>query len=135
MANCDEFIFYDDLAKVESEKSKRKSRRKSNRKKAGKDSKTPEDAAAQEQEDRTQEAIDLVVQTIEDLFRERDAEEKVWGSMVKQTLKRRRPGFDETAYGFRSFSALLEEAQKRKQLKLSHDEKSGGYIILDYNPD
>lgn len=56
-------------------------------------------------------------------------EEKVWGSMVKQALKRRKPDFNETYHGFRSFSQLLEEAQARKLLTLEHDEKSGGYII------
>jgi hypothetical protein len=50
--------------------------------------------------------------------------------MIKQTLKRRRPGFSESVYGFGSFSDLLEEAAKRKQLDLERDEKSGGYIVL-----
>ena len=54
---------------------------------------------------------------------------KLWGSMIKQTLKRRRPGFNESFYGFESFSDLLEEAAKRKQLDLERDEKSGGYIV------
>ena len=49
--------------------------------------------------------------------------------MVKQALKRRKPGFNEPYYGFRSFNELLEEAQARHMLKLERDEKSGGYII------
>jgi hypothetical protein len=49
--------------------------------------------------------------------------------MIKQTLKRRRPGFNESFYGFRSFSELLEEAQTRGQLELEMDERSGGYVI------
>jgi hypothetical protein len=52
--------------------------------------------------------------------------------MVKQTLKRRKPGFNETYHGFRSFAKLLEEAEKRGLLELQHDEKSGGYIIRNY---
>ena len=76
-----------------------------------------------------QEAIDLVMETVADLFKERGEEEKVWGSMVKQALKRRNPGFNESYYGFRAFSDLLEEAQKRKLLSLERDEKSGGYLI------
>ena len=76
-----------------------------------------------------EEAIDLVIETVEALFKERGAEDKVWGSMVKQALKRRKPGFDETYHGFRTFGKLLEEAQARKFLELEHDEKSGGYII------
>jgi hypothetical protein len=70
-----------------------------------------------------------VIETVEALFKERGAEDKVWGSMVKQALKRRKPGFDETYHGFRTFGKLLEEAQARKLLELEHDEKSGGYII------
>ncbi|MCK5188960.1 MAG: hypothetical protein KAR12_02770 [Methylococcales bacterium] len=53
----------------------------------------------------------------------------MWGSMVKQGLKRRKPGFNETYHGFRTFGELLEEAQKRKLLKLELDEKFRGYII------
>jgi hypothetical protein len=49
--------------------------------------------------------------------------------MVKQALKRRQPGFNESSYGFRSFSELLEEAEKRQLLALEHDEKSGGYLL------
>jgi len=48
---------------------------------------------------------------------------------VKQALKRRKPGFSESYYGFKSFSDLLEEAEKRNMLKLLRDEKSGGYIL------
>ncbi|MGB5260056.1 MAG: OST-HTH/LOTUS domain-containing protein, partial [Gammaproteobacteria bacterium] len=78
-----------------------------------------------------QEALDLVVETVEALLKERGEQEKVWGSMVKQTLKRRKPGFDETYHWFRTFGQLLEEAQARKLLSLQLDEKSGGYIIKE----
>jgi hypothetical protein len=57
-----------------------------------------------------------VLETLEALFTERGAEEKIWGSMVKQALKRRKPGFNESYYGFRSFSKLLEEAAARRLL-------------------
>ena len=56
----------------------------------------------------------------------------MWGSMVKQALKRRKPGFNETYHGFRTFGQLLEEAQTRKLLELEYDEKSGGYIIKSF---
>jgi len=69
------------------------------------------------------------METIEALVAERGTEEKIWGSMVKQAIKRRRPGFNESYYGFRSFSKLLEEAETRKLVSLEHDEKSGGVII------
>ena len=80
-------------------------------------------------EDRAQEAIDLIVQTAEGLYAERGDRAKLWGSMIKQTLKRRRPGFSESAYGFGSFNELLEEAQSRGLIELDLDERSGGYVI------
>ena len=66
------------------------------------------------------------------LFSERDPGEKVWGSMVKQALKRRKPGFNERYHGFRSFSELLEQMEVKKLVTLEHDKKSGGYIIADF---
>jgi uncharacterized protein (TIGR00288 family) len=124
ISNCDEFIFYDDLVR-ESEKPRRSRRKAAARKKGKKETVSAED-------DKRQEAIDLVMETVEAVFNERGEEEKVWGSMVKQTLKRRKPGFNETYHGFRNFGQLLEEAQARKLLTLVLDEKSGGYIIQSY---
>ena len=121
ISNCDEFIFYDDL--VRGSEKPRRARRKAAAKKESK--KTVDKTEA----DKRQEALDLVLEIVEDLFEERGAEEKVWGSMVKQTLKRRKPGFNETYHGFKTFGKLLEEAQTRKLLTLELDEKSGGYII------
>ena len=69
------------------------------------------------------------METVEALVAERGTEEKIWGSMVKQAIKRRRPGFNESYYGFRSFSKLLDEAAARKLVTLTQDEKSGGVII------
>ena len=66
---------------------------------------------------------------MEALADEREAGEKIWGSMIKQTLKRQKPGFNESYYGFRSFSELLEEAQARQLIEIEKDEKSGGYIV------
>jgi hypothetical protein len=80
-------------------------------------------------EDKKQEAWDLIVETYEALVEERGEGEKIWGSMIKQTLKRRKPGFSESYYGFRSFSQLLEEAQAKGILELELDEKSGGFLI------
>ncbi|MCI0562113.1 MAG: OST-HTH/LOTUS domain-containing protein, partial [Nitrososphaera sp.] len=85
--------------------------------------------AAPKEEDKKQQALDLIIETIKALSTERGEEEKIWGSMVKQALKRRNPGFNEAYYGFRSFGKLLEEAQGRRLLELERDEKSGGYII------
>jgi hypothetical protein len=84
---------------------------------------------ATSEEDKKQEAFDLVLATIDALLAERGAEDKIWGSMVKQTLKRRSPGFNEAYYGFRSFNKLLEEAAQRRLIGLERDDKSGGYVI------
>jgi hypothetical protein len=81
------------------------------------------------EDERKQEAVDLILETVEALIAERGEEERIWGSMVKQALKRRMPGFNESYYGFGSFSELLEEAEKRKLLRLERDEKSGGHIV------
>ncbi len=125
ISNCDEFIFYDDLApSVAGAKSR--TTKKSRTKKTSK--KTPK-KASQKKDDPAQEAIDLVIATTEGLYAERGDREKLWGSMIKQTLKRQRPGFSESVYGFSSFSDLLEEAASRDQLELERDEKSGGYIV------
>ena len=71
----------------------------------------------------------MLLDTIDALAEERDQDEKIWGSMVKQALKRRKPGFNESYYGFRTFSDLLQDAQQRKLLTLEPDQKSGGYVI------
>jgi uncharacterized protein (TIGR00288 family) len=130
IANCDEFIYYDDLVR-ENEK-KRRTRRKPAAKTTSATPSAVKDSpisTEKTEEDRKQEAFDLVMDTIDALAEERDQDEKIWGSMVKQTLKRRSPGFNESYYGFRTFSDLLEEAQQRRLLTLEPDQKSGGYII------
>ena len=123
IANCDEFIYYDDLVR-EQESKRRHHKRATGRSASGMTAK-----AAPKEEDKKQQAVDLIIETIKALATERGEEEKIWGSMVKQALKRRNPGFNEAYYGFGSFSKLLEEAQGRHLLELERDEKSGGYII------
>ena len=134
MANCDEFIFYDDLVREKAKKQGRKRKAP-----AATDGGTASGAAAKTapptESERSHDAVDLIMETVEALFAERGAEEKIWGSMVKQALKRRTPGFNESYYGFRSFGKLLEEAQGRGLLALEPDEKSGGVIIKSFNPD
>ena len=132
IANCDEFIYYDDLVR-EQAKARRTPRKRtpaptSTSAHAAHASSETKDTEAKD-EDKKQEAFDLVLATIEALFAERGAEDKIWGSMVKQTLKRRSPGFNESYYGFRSFNTLLEEAAKRRLIALERDDKSGGYVI------
>jgi uncharacterized protein (TIGR00288 family) len=134
MSNCDEFIFYDDLAR-EAESSKQRKRKAAPRKKAaskkGEDKQTVTGSVEEDksEEDKMDEAIALVMETAEALYAERDDRDKLWGSMVKQALKRRRPGFNERYYGVRSFSDLLEEAERRGLIRLSLDERSGGYLM------
>jgi uncharacterized LabA/DUF88 family protein len=131
---CDEFIYYDDLVRQQAKARKAAPRRKP----AAKDPKEPVAALPPvsvpparngDGEDRQQEALDLVLATVDALVEERGEDETIWGSMVKQTLKRRKPGFNESYYGFRSFNQLLEEARSRHLLELERDEKSGGYIV------
>jgi uncharacterized protein (TIGR00288 family) len=120
-ASCDEFIYYDDLVR------KREKRRTSSKRVTRKTSvkKTTKKTA----EDRLQEALDLIIETVDMLIDERGEEEAIWGSMVKQALKRRKPGFSESYYGFVSFNKLLEEAKKRGLVELTPDKRSGGYVV------
>ena len=169
IANCDEFIYYDDLVREEKKRvAKRAAKtpakptakaaakraaeapaeeapaagkpaaktRKRTSKKAAKEAAEaepappePEAAPLRAEGAKIQEALDLIVGTVEALAEERGGDDKVWGSMVKQAIKRVKPGFNESYYGFRSFNALLEEAQARGLLALERDEKSGGYAL------
>jgi len=122
-ANCDEFIFYDDLVRKQPPRG-RAAKSKGAHKAAAKASRK-----ASRPKDGREEAFDLVVETYEALVAERGESEKIWGSMIKQTLKRRRPGFSESYFGFRSFGQLLEEAEADGVLELERDERSGGFII------
>ena len=134
IANCDEFIFYDDLVREQKGKTAKRAEKKPSRSKAAPAaaaaataSATPD--ATPEEKDRKQEAFDLVLATTEALAGERGAEDKIWGSMVKQALKRRNPGFSESYYGFKSFNQLLEEAAAKNLVLLERDGKSGGYLV------
>ncbi len=132
ISNCDEFLYYDDLVRAERAKPRR-----GGAASAGSDrpAKATETRAAAEPEPAPSEslspekAIEQVLETLEAIREERDEDDRIWGSMIKQALKRRNPGFNERAHGFRSFNDLLLEAEKRGLLKLRHDEKSGGYIV------
>jgi len=122
IANCDEFIYYDDLV--------RQKRKAPAKKRAAKTTTATAEAPKQTTDDeRRMEAMELAVETIEALIAERGDEEKIWGSMVKQALRRRKPGFNESFYGFRSFNELLEDAAGHGLLMLERDDKSGGYRV------
>lgn len=126
VANCDEFIFYDDL--VRKPRPARNVQKKAVKKQAGRPAASGQaspDAGAE----RVQQAMDLLVSTYEGLVAERGEENEIWGSMIKQAIKRRNPGFNESFYGFRSFNRLLEEAQELGLVALTLDDKSGGYLV------
>jgi uncharacterized protein (TIGR00288 family) len=122
ISNCDEFIYYDDLVREASSKARHRTRSTAPAVPAGESK--GEDKAAD-----LAKALDLVVETLEALSEDRAADERIWGSLIKQTIRRRHPGFNERFYGFRSFNDLLLEAQSRGLLKLEPDEKSGGYTV------
>ena len=119
IANCDEFIFYDDLV------------RESQRSVVRRDPKAAQNLprlSPEELEARKAEAIELAVATFEALVVERGESGKIWSSMLKEAMKRRKPDFNENHFGFRSFGNLLEEAQARGLLEISRDEKSGNFV-------
>jgi len=124
IANCDEFIYYDDLVQRKPSRATGASSKGTSKKTRAKKS-----TASNTDEDKKQEAWDLIVETYEALLEERGEGEKIWGSMIKQALKRRKPGFAESYYGFRSFGDLLEEARAQGILELERDEKSGGFVV------
>jgi uncharacterized LabA/DUF88 family protein len=135
IANCDEFIYYDDLVRERAKPVPRKAPAKAQGAKPAVKAAVAAGAvgapapARKGDDDRREEAQDLIIETVEALVTERGDDEKIWGSMVKQALKRRKPGFNESYYGYRSFNGMLEDAQRDGTLELERDEKSGGYIV------
>ena len=115
-ANCDEFIFYEDLVRSQTPSKKKIETKKSPSVETTKDS------------SKKQEALDFIVETIEALSEER-GEDEFWGSMVKLTMKRRKPGFTESAFGYNSFRELVEDAQRNKLLIMNRHDRSGQYTI------
>jgi len=127
-ANCDEFIFYDDLVKEQEQKKRRAAKKAEAPAQTGKP--VPKQAKPVSPEEvRRQQAVQLLVETVEALVAERGEENKLWASMAKQAVKRRRPDFNESAYGFRSFGKLLEAARDSGLLVVDRDEKSGNYLV------
>ena len=104
-ANCDEFIYYDDLVRQAPRELPRMA-------------KLPK---------KKQECFKLVLDAIEAL--ERENKEVIWGSMVKQTIKRKNPSFSESYYGYSRFNSLLEDVARLDLIKISKDQKSGTYIV------
>jgi uncharacterized LabA/DUF88 family protein len=130
IANCDEFIFYDDLAR---EGQRAADARRDNRGAGGAQRRTPDEERRrkEELEARKTQAVEMVVETFDALVSERGDSGKIWASALKDALKRRRPDFNESYYGFRAFGNLLEEAQSRGLLEVGREENAGTYVYRD----
>ncbi|HEY6043461.1 MAG TPA: NYN domain-containing protein, partial [Nitrosospira sp.] len=126
IANCDEFIFYDDLVRESQRVAAKRDMREAQP--AAKRSPDEEKRRKEELEARKSKAIETAVATFDALVSERGDSGKIWASALKQAIKRRKPDFNESYYGFRAFGNLLEEAQARGLLELGRDEKSGAYV-------
>jgi uncharacterized LabA/DUF88 family protein len=109
--NCDEFIFYEDIVRVQQR---------------------PLPAISGTLPPKLQDCFELLADSV--LALQRENKEILWGSMVKETMKRKKPSFNESYYGFRTFSHLLEDAQRRGIVTLRKDQKSGSYVIEDLGP-
>jgi uncharacterized protein (TIGR00288 family) len=131
MNNCDEFIFYDDLIRDEQTSKRRGKTKPATKAASASGGKKPKPKTTRAVENPIDDAISLVLETAEALYADQGDRQKLWGSMVKQTIKRRRPGFNERLYGVRSFGELLQEAERRGLLRLELDERSGGYVIQE----
>jgi uncharacterized protein (TIGR00288 family) len=133
--NCDEFIFYDDLVRADESQRKSAAQRRQAKEGQAREPKKKSKAAASSaagaapSDDRKSAALELVMETLEALAAERGGDEKIWPSMIKQALKRRRPDFNESAYGYKSFGRLLEDAQERRLLALVKDDKTGQFVV------
>uniref|UniRef100_Q47B62 HTH OST-type domain-containing protein n=1 Tax=Dechloromonas aromatica (strain RCB) TaxID=159087 RepID=Q47B62_DECAR len=123
VTNCDEFIYYDDL--VRDREAGRGPQQRREREK-----RSPEEEAKRrdKQEERKSKAIDIVSATFVDLMADRGESERIWASVLKEVVKRRNPGFNESYYGFRTFGNLLEEAAGRGLIGFGRDDK-GAFVF------
>lgn len=128
VANCDEFIFYDDLVREKNRAAAKRKEELDARRGQPQARRPSDDKRKEELEARKAQALEMVVETFDALVSERGDTGKIWASLLKDTLKRRRPDFSETFYGFRTFGNLLEEAQARGLFDFGRDEKSGTYV-------
>jgi uncharacterized protein (TIGR00288 family) len=128
--NCDEFIFYDDLVREKAKAARKPARSSAS---ASATASRPKPEAVPEEEKKSggdpEQAIELVVDTLDALSAERGDTDTIWGSMIKDAIKRRQPQFSERFHGFKTFGALLEAAKKRGLIAIRRDEKSGNYQV------
>jgi uncharacterized protein (TIGR00288 family) len=118
--NCDQFIYYDDLVREKLPRAGGRPRRKAE----PKPEESGSEVAVPREGPTLQQALDQLGATLEALEQER-GDDKIWASMIKQALKRRNPGFNERAHGFRSFNDLLRAAEKQGLLKLEPTDQPG----------
>ena len=130
IANCDEFIFYDDLVRENQRAlARRQSPGNNNAPAAPRRSAEEERHRRETQDTRRLQGVELAVETFEALVSERGDAGKIWASVLKEAIKRRKPDFSESYYGFRTFGNLLEDAQERGLLEFGRDDKSGAYVF------
>jgi uncharacterized protein (TIGR00288 family) len=108
LENCDEFIFYEDLLRVGGGASF---------------------SRLENLPKKKQECFELLVDSV--LALERENKDVLWGSMVKQTMQRKKPTFNQEFYGYRTFSALLQDAREAGIIEIKKDTKSGTYVVTD----
>ena len=132
VANCDEFIFYDDLVREVKRTVAKREERKARPQPEKRPQSDESNRRKEELEARKSLALEMVVETFDALVSER-GDSKIWASLLKDTLKRRRPDFNESYFGFSTFGKLLEEAQSRGLLEFGRDEKSGAYVYRSQN--
>ncbi|WP_206957158.1 NYN domain-containing protein [Trinickia acidisoli] len=132
VANCDEFIFYDDLVREQQRATAKREAREASVavKRTADEDKQPK----AEMESRKAKAIAIAVETFDALASERGESGKIWASVLKSAIKRRKPDFSESYYGFRAFGNLLDEAQARGLLEVGRDDKSGAFVYRPSQP-
>lgn len=130
VANCDEFIFYDDLVR-ESRRQRQATR--TDREQQPKRTPEEEKRRREEMDKRRNQCVEIAYTTFDALAAER-GEGKIWASVLKEAIKRRKPDFSESYYGFRTFGNLLEEMKARGLLEFGRDEKSGAYVYRSSQP-
>ncbi len=106
IGGCDEFIYYDDLARAATSRTRRRTSKK--------------------EVDKKDEARDRLVEIVDSLSADYD---ELWGSMVKQALRRVYPNFNESYYGYSNFSELLKDCESRGRIGLQYDKNRGNYLV------
>ncbi|MEP6502824.1 MAG: OST-HTH/LOTUS domain-containing protein, partial [Betaproteobacteria bacterium] len=127
-----EFIFYDDLVRESGRQSSRREARPpapANRRPAAPAANPEENKRRDEADARRTKGVEMALQTFEALYSDRSDGGKIWASVLKEAIKRRKPDFSESYYGFRSFGGLLEEMQARGFLEMGRDEKSNAFVF------